>query len=122
MPLNFEEPIFQETNEVNYLTRVVVGLIDAALSILVVTLIFVYQSPWFLYQLILPVNGTLLVLLCFIIYRFLFLILFNGTIGMKLFKVILLNGQEQQLSLIEKLLFCIFILYRGVDYYEVKNG
>jgi hypothetical protein len=37
---------------------------------------------------------------------------------MKMLKVVFLNGEEASLSLSEKLLAAVFILYRGVEYYE----
>ena len=118
MSLNFDEDILQDKIKPTKLSRVLVGMIDAVLTILFVTLLFVYQKPYFIYRVLLPINSTLLVFICFCIYRFIFLILFNGTIGMKLFKVVLLNGDEEPLSIKGKFFFSIFILYKGMDYYQ----
>ena len=104
--------------EISHMKKILFGLVDAALAILFVSLILVHQTPGHLYQLIAPVNPSFLVLIWLIIYRFISLAIFNGTVGMKLFGVILLNSEEQPLSIIEKLLVSFFVLYKGVDYYN----
>jgi hypothetical protein len=104
--------------EISHVKKILCGLVDAALAILFVSLILVYQTPGQLYQLIAPIDPSLLILIGLIIYRFTSFAIFNGTVGMKLFGVILLSGEQQPLSIIEKLLASFFVLYKGVDYYS----
>jgi hypothetical protein len=118
MALNIDDNINEEKIEAGHLRQVAIGLVDIVLALLLVTLLLVYQTPQPLYQLIFPVNSTLLVILWLVFYRLVTLLLFNGTIGMKLFGVVLLNSEQQPLSLKEKMLAAVFILYKGVDYYH----
>ena len=69
-----------------------VGLIDGLISLVIVSLVFVTGKPSLLYQLSITVNSTILVIILFSIHRLLALMLFNQTIGMRLLKVVLLNG------------------------------
>jgi hypothetical protein len=61
------------------------------------------------YPLLENINGTLLVLL-----------LFKQTVGMWLLRLVLLDGEEQPLTLLEKVLAAIFVLYRGTNYFQLK--
>lgn len=101
---------------------VLLGLVDGAL----IMLVFWQYSKWLaaLSPYGIPVyvaSPILLIGLTYVLYRFLCLLIFNGTLGMKIFKVIYLDGEEQPLSIYDKLLASCFILYRGVDYYEKKE-
>lgn len=103
------------------LKKVLIGLVDAAI---VMGMCWQYaqyvegQSPsGGLGYAVPPVVGVVGV---FMLYRLCCLLLLNGTPGMKLFKVIFLNGEDAELSFYEKLLAACFILYRGIDYYEKK--
>jgi uncharacterized RDD family membrane protein YckC len=98
--------------------QVLVGLVDIALAVLLASLVLMYRTPWPLYQLLYSINPVVLIVLWVILYRLLCLMLMNGTIGMKLLGVVLLNGEEQPLTFKEKLLAAIFILYQGVEYYN----
>lgn len=100
------------------LKRVVIGLIDAGLVILFVSLIVVYKVPTPVYEVFTRINSTLLMFTLLIIYRFVTIILFNGTIGMNSCNVIVLNGKLQPLSIKEKALISLFILYEGASYYD----
>ena len=107
-----------EKIEAGPLKQAIVGLVDVVLVILLVSIPLIYQTPWPLYRSLSAINPVLLFVLGLIIYRFICFILFNGTIGMKLFGVVILNGEQQPLNLKERLLASIFILYKGVDYYN----
>lgn len=101
---------------------VLLGLVDGAL----IMLVFWQYSKWLAAQSpygipVYVVSPILLIGLTYVLYRFLCLLIFNGTLGMKIFKVIYLDGEEQPLSIYDKLLASCFILYRGVDYYEKKE-
>ena len=52
------------------------------------------------------------------IYRMIALLLFNGTIGMKVCRIHLLNGDLEHLSFLEKICAGFFVLLNGVDYYH----
>jgi hypothetical protein len=54
----------------------------------------------------------------FILYRFIAILFLRGTPGMRILNLIFLNGEEEETDFKEKLLASIFILYRGVDYYQ----
>ena len=111
-------PIEESKEEASYFRKVFVGMIDILFILFLTGLFFIYQKPYALYQLLSAINGTLLVVICFVIYRMLSFFVFGRTIGMKIFNVCLLNGELQPLSFIEKLLASVFILYKGVDYYN----
>jgi len=97
--------------------QVLIGFIDALL-VLLVTISLLIHVPLFFVQLFSDVNGSLLVLIAFIIYRLLALLCFNGTIGMKLLRSTLLNSEQKPISIGEKCLAAFCILFRGVDYYD----
>lgn len=94
------------------------GLVDVVLVISLVTGLLIYRYPTAIYHVISQENSTLLVFICFILYRLASLLLFNATLGMKLMRIELLNGEEQRLSIFEKMLAAFFILYKGVAYYR----
>jgi hypothetical protein len=107
-------------SEASYVKQVIVGLIDASLSIAFVTF-FVIKMPEVINSYVKNINGSLLVLAIFVLYRLLSLLFIDQTVGMRLFRVVLLNGEEQPLTFLEKTLAAIFILYRGTSYYQVKK-
>jgi hypothetical protein len=108
----------EEKIEAGPIKQAILGLVDVVLSISLVVLLLKYQKPWPLYQLLSSINPVLLLLIGLIFYRLVCFTLFNGTIGMKLLGVVILNGEQQPLTLKEKLLASFFILYQGVDYYN----
>lgn len=63
-------------------------------------------------------NENLCIISGFIIYRFITIIVFNGTLGMRMLNLVFLNGDEETLTLKEKSLASVFILYKGVEYYK----
>ncbi len=108
-----------EYQEAHLVRKIIAGLIDAAL--ILGTLILALNEMAASVPFNIPVariNPTLLLIIGLGLYRFLSILLFNGTVGMKLVKIIFLNGEMEPLNFNEKLLAAFFILYRGVDYYE----
>jgi len=97
--------------------QVLVGFIDAFLVLLVTITLLIYV-PLSFAQLASNFNGSLMVVIAFIIYRILALLFFNGTIGMKLLRSTLLNSEQKPISIGEKCLAAVFILFKGVDYYD----
>lgn len=99
--------------------QIAAGLIDAVIILFLFWQYSKYLAPRSLYDLpIYPIHPVFLIVGGLVLYRLFFLVLFNGTPGMKLLKVVFLNGEEAPLSLSEKFLASIFILYRGVEYYK----
>jgi uncharacterized RDD family membrane protein YckC len=106
-------------NQADVSKQIIAGLIDAAIILLLFWQYSKYLAPRSIYDLpVYPIHPVYLIVGGLILYRFFFLVLFNGTPGMKMLKVVFLNGEEASLSLSEKLLAAVFILYRGVEYYE----
>ena len=108
--------IDESKEETSFLRQAFVGMADVILALLVVIFLLIYQLP--LYKFLSDINSILLVVIFLIIYRLISFLCFGRTIGMKIFNVILLNGEEQPLSLKEKILASIFILYKGVGYHN----
>jgi hypothetical protein len=106
-------------SEASYGRQIIVGLIDASLSIIFVIL-FIIKMPEFVNTYFKDVNGSLLVAVVFVLYRLFSLLLFHQTVGMRLFRVVLLNGEEQPLTFLEKSLAAVFILFCGTAYYRLK--
>jgi len=104
----------------SHVRHILSGFVDAALSLALVTAIIITRKPDILYHGIEDTNSSLAVLIVFSFYKLVSLTFFDQTLGMKLLKVILLNGDEQPLKLHEKLLAAIFILYQGTSYYQIK--
>ncbi len=92
---------------------VAAGLIDAALTIaFFVTLVSYFpRFPE-------TINLHLAIFLGFILYRLFTIILFDRTLGMNVFKIFFLSGEEERLNFKEKILASVFILFEGVDYYR----
>jgi hypothetical protein len=116
MALN--ESIGKTKTEASLIKQVFIGLVDIVLALILVTLVLIYETPGPLFRLVSSINPTLLILLWLVAYRLISFIAFNGTVGMKLFGVVLLNGEQKALTIIEKILASVFILYKGVDYYN----
>lgn len=105
--------------EAHFVKKIFAGLTDAAIVLGALLLLLNEMSKDAAYNIpVIKVHPTLLLIVMLALYRFLSLLLFNGTIGMKLFRIFFLNGEMEPLNLSEKFLAAIFILYRGVDYYE----
>lgn len=101
---------------------VLAGLIDSAIPICVFVFYFIYLSEESLHVITGIADPNLWVLMGFIIYRSVSILLFDQTLGMRLFSLQYLNSNEELLSISEKLLASIFILFRGVDYYKVNRS
>jgi uncharacterized RDD family membrane protein YckC len=107
--------------EAHYGRQVLGGLLDASLVLGVVSVLVVFQKPnGLFYYLLESMNSSLLALLIFGFYRLFALFFFGRTLGMKLFRLRLLNGEEQPLRPLEKLLAAFFILFRGTGYYQIQ--
>lgn len=102
--------------------KVLIGLVDAA-----IVLGMCWQYAQYLEgqsltgKLAYAVPPVISIVGVFMLYRLCCLLLLNGTLGMKLFKVIFLNGEEDSLLFYEKFLAAFFILYKGIDYYDKKE-
>jgi len=94
------------------------GMIDCLLAIASGIVLIMSQIPQPFFKWLHEINSSLLILVLFAFYRLATLLLINATIGMKLFKINLLNGEGKRLSFLEKLLAAFFILYKGVAYYD----
>lgn len=97
---------------------VAAGLMDGAIPI-AVTLILFYIDPYLLPTIITD-YPNISIFIGFILYRFIALYFLDGTLGMKIFKIMLLNGNGEPLSLLEIILASLFILFRGVAYYSIN--
>jgi hypothetical protein len=120
MDSKYEDSVPKNITPSDYYEQTKVALIDGGLVVLLLVALVMYKLPASIYLFVDSFNSTLLAFIIYIIYRFIGIGFFNGTIGMKLFRIELLNGEQQDLSIIQKLLASVFILYRGADYYTVK--
>jgi uncharacterized RDD family membrane protein YckC len=98
--------------------KIIAGLIDAALIILAVIWIMRSGIPGPLYAFAVHYSPELLILMLLIVYRFLTILFFRGTLGMAIWGIQFLNGEGNPLSVKESLLASFFILHKGVDYYN----
>jgi len=91
--------------EATPLQRFMTGLLDFAIDILLIFLIYKIVPRNLLTSFfgLSSIFILIVVILVATVYRFLFLIFFNKTIGMMIFKVKFLNKQLQPLSNLEKL-------------------
>ena len=98
----------------NFGRVIAAGLIDGILYIGFIYCLLDYVS--------LPDRDRTLLMLSFpysfVVYRFIAILLFRGTPGMRILNLVFLNGEEEETDFKEKLLAFIFILYRGVDYFQ----
>jgi len=94
------------------------SLIDASLIITFFVTLFSLLPSTILNSVQSNIDENLCIFLGFIIYRFITILVFDGTLGMKVLNLVFLNGDEEALTLKEKTLASIFILYQGVEYYK----
>jgi hypothetical protein len=99
---------------------VLAGLIDAALTIGFFVALFVYFPDTIAAQVSMIINPNLAILAGFILYRLIAIQLFDKTPGMKFCKLVFLNAEAEPLNVREKTLAAIFVLYQGVDYYQLR--
>jgi uncharacterized RDD family membrane protein YckC len=101
-----------------FLTR----LVDFAIDIVIIFLIYMLIPREAFLNLIslssLVIPG--IVVLVIAVYRFLFLMLFNKTIGMMLCRVKFLNKEFKPLSNKEKILSIFRTRFSGIKYYKEK--
>jgi hypothetical protein len=93
-------------NKPNGFIIVLAGLVDATLFLV----LFAF----------LPFFTQLFV--AFVFYRFLTITSMDATLGMQVFKLRFLSGEQKALSLKEKVLAAVFVLYEGVDYYKINRS
>jgi uncharacterized RDD family membrane protein YckC len=119
-PNNKREDLFDEEWEAgpSPWRKVLAGLIDAALVILIVLMILRFGVPGPLYMFAVTYSPELLILMLLIVYRFLTIHFFGGTLGMAIWGVQFLNGEGVRLSVKESLLAALFVLHKGVDYHS----
>jgi RDD family len=101
---------------ITYLKKMVTGIIDAFISIIIFSLL----SRFFPAPILHTMWVGLIILFIFAIYRLICLILFKATLGMKICSIKLLNGEKETLSTKETLFAAFFILIDGVDYYNER--
>lgn len=118
MESNIHTRLNTEKTEAGIFRKHAGGFADAALVICLMVLVAVYKVPAPVYELMTSMNGTLFLLIFYVIYRFMSLLIFNATPGMLLSKVCLLDADQQPLSILEKILASVFILYKGTGYYN----
>ena len=102
----------------NYGRVVIAGLLDAALIIA----FFVYYLKAFVSIPFINENPNLSILLGFIFYRLITIVLFNATFGMRMLGLTFLKDEEENLTLKDKFLAGIFILFEDVDYYRAVRA
>jgi len=98
----------------NYFKIVAAGLIDAIL----VAVFFISFFRVIFPSSLVNEYSTLFFFFGFIIYRFLTIFISDCTLGMKVFKLVFLNSDQNSLDFKEKALASIFILFQGVEYYQ----
>jgi uncharacterized RDD family membrane protein YckC len=115
-----ETPIQQTDpgNEVSYNKQHLFNLIDVSLCYFPVTLVEIYRFPHFLFNWVGSIYSLLIVIALIIMYRLFCFLVFNRSIGMKLFRIKILNGEGKKLSIRDKILASFFLLYKGVGYYN----
>lgn len=96
---------------------ILAGLIDAALVIGFFVWLFMLLKK----SNLITDNPNLSLFAGFIVYRFLTILSTNSTLGMKVFKLTFLTEDEESPDLKEKILAAVFILYKGVDYYQRRQ-
>jgi hypothetical protein len=116
---NFVQHV-QQYEEPSRLKQLLFNFLDIVLCYLAIAILLVYRTPIEIYQLVNGFNSTLCVLALIVVYRTCCLLLFGQTVGMKIFRVVLRNGLEKELTIKERLLASSFILYKGVAYYKAK--
>ena len=107
--------------ETNVLKRNMASVIDAAIIIALFIGITRYLPETILAKLKSPIRPEFYILILLAFYRLVSIFLFNGTIGMLICRIKLLNSELGLLSSKEKTLAAFFILINGVDYYDKKN-
>jgi uncharacterized RDD family membrane protein YckC len=118
------DSIFAELNpeetEVGLTQGFLVRIIDLAVEILILALIYKFM-PWDMILSIINISSImvlLIIMLVTVVYQFLFLVLFNKTLGMMICKVKLLNKDLQPLSVKEKFVSVFRTRFSRIKYYK----
>ena len=108
--------------EATSLQSLLTRLLDFAIDILILFLIYKLVPRDILLSIVKLSSFVILIIVILVatIYRFLFLILFNKTIGMMIFRVKFLNKGFQPLSTKEKLLSVFRTRFSQIKYYKEK--
>ena len=96
------------------------GFVDAAIAIIFEIILNYYQQPLIIYKWVTNINTSLLALLILIVYRFIFIMLFDRSLGMMIFRLVFLDHEQKPLNFIEKFCAGLFVLIKGVEYYEYQ--
>lgn len=100
--------------------KLVAGLIDAALSIAIVVFVFILYPSNFSVSVLMNLKLEPIILIVFILLRIISIVFLNGTPGMHLLQIRLLNSEEEPASAKEKFFAAVFVMINGVDYYNKK--
>ena len=104
--------------ETNPLRKNLAGLIDAAIVIVLYMGIAFCLRQSILTRIEPTILPLLLIIILFALHRLFFMIIANSTMGMRIFKIELLNDDLESLTLKEKIFASFFILINGVAYYN----
>lgn len=111
---------YPEITEASYFKTLVAGFIDFIISAGILWAIYYYHSPAWLFDFLssLAVNNVVILVIIHFIIRTLAILAFGRTPGMMFLGLLFLNGSMIKLTFKERLLASVFILYKGVDYYN----
>ena len=104
--------------EANFFSRNVSGIIDALFTLIVFLALIKFLPENIVTHMRSPIRPEIFVLILLILYRFISLVLFKETIGMRIAGIKILNHNFEPLSAKEKTFAALFILFKGVDYYD----
>lgn len=108
--------------EASYFQRILASLIDFAVEIFIVLLIYITIPKEIILRLIGSNAYTSYFLIFFILflYRFICIIIFQKTIGMMLFRLKYLNGNLEPLSIKQKLIAVFIPRTQSIKYYKIN--
>lgn len=118
--------LFSEINsdetEVTLLQGFLTRLIDFAIDILILLLIYKFIPRDIFVSLIRASSFSIVIIaiIVSVVNRFFFLLLFNKTIGMMICNVKYLNGKLQPLSIKEKIVSLFRTRFSSIKYYKDK--
>lgn len=98
--------------------RFLAGLIDAALVIGSVIGGILLFGNGLNHAFLSGIPNELVIFIVFILFRIVCLVLLNGTPGMHILQIQLLNHEKKAPSLTERLLAAVFVLLNSSDYYD----
>ena len=119
-----KDTIFSDINETevegSYFQKLFTSLIDVVISILLIILIYRMLPREISINLIRSASLAryIFIILMMTAYRFIFLLVFNKTIGMMICSVKYLNADFQPLSVKEKILAVFVIRTNSIKYYK----